>query len=483
VTLGPGDGPPALPPVEPPQPPRGRRPDPLNPVQSSPRQQLIGGLAVALAVSLAMNAILALRIKVESDQQAQLRAQVSQLQAEVDALRKTQPAGSATILDTIAAAVTQLRQLAFKKKVAADVLTDAQLRDRVEEQFKKDNPRADVDAQDDILTSLGLLKPSDDLFDILLSLHTEQVAGFYDTKTKKLVVGGDAKNPTPLDRVLLAHEYVHAVTDQHFDLTRLDRLQDQRKDDEILAYLSLVEGDATVMMGEYAQKYLTPSEQRDYISASTAAPRAKFDESPAWLQRALIFPYDEGSQFVQTVLEQGGIKALNDAYVNPPTSTEQILHTSKYLSRRDEPTDVAMPDLTKAMGSGWHGLPGGEMGEFDLQVIIDQFLSRSDAERAASGWDGGGYVAAEASGGAVVAVLTVWDSESEARDATETIGRWLPVRYENQGGDMRLTGISGRGWSSPAGAGEVLRSGTQVLFVVGPDAASVEKARNAFSGF
>jgi hypothetical protein len=118
-----------------------------------------------------------------------------------------------------------------------------------------------------------------------------------------------------------------------------------------------------------------------------------------------------------------------------------------------------------------------------VRLIVNQFLPTPDAERAAAGWDGGRYTAAESDKGTVVAAMTVWDSETEARQATEILSRWLPARYKNQGNNVQLAGPTGRGWESPDGAGAVIRNGSRVLLVLGPDRASVDRARTAFDGF
>ena len=491
MSFPPGAGPPPPPPVPPPQTPWGApRPDPdpsgrrpPGAPSGAPKPAIVGALAVALAVSLAINAITALRVKDESDQQARLQDRVAELQAEVEALKRRAPQSGGTVLERIASAVAQLRELAFVKKVEAQILSGAQLQDRVEKQFSTDNPRAEIDELDKVLTAFGLLKPQEDLYKILLDVQTEQIAGFYDTKTKKLVVGGTANNPTALDRVILAHEYTHALTDQHFDLTRVDRLLEERKDDEALAYLTLVEGDATVLMGNYAQEYLTPSELQEFFAESTQAPSDALDAAPDVIRRSLLFPYEQGVVFVRALLDKGGIAAVDAAYKDPPTSTEQVLHVTKYTGTRDQPTAVTVPDVAKVLGQGWKSFEGGGIGEFDVRLIVDQFMTRSDAERAGEGWDGGRFAAAESAAGVVVAALTVWDSESEAREATDILGRWLPDRFGNKGSDMRLTGAVGRGWESTDGAGAVLRDGDRVVLIIGPDRATVEKVRTAFPGF
>ena len=481
----PGGAPPPPPPVPPHQLPPVPTEAPPNPPRrgpgDSPRAAVVGPLAVALAVSLAVNAILALRVKDESDQQARERARVAQLQAEVEALRRQSPPGGASLVARISAAVEQLRELSFKKDVKPEVLTDEQLAARVEQQFRTDNPRAEVDANDDVLTTLGLLAPRDDLYQILLDVHREQIGGFYDTEKKVLVVGGDAANPTPLDQVLLSHELVHAVTDQHYGLQRVDKLQDARKDDEALAFLALVEGDATVTMFRYAERYLTPSQRAEVDREAGSGSTDKLLAAPPVIREALLFPYQHGERFARSIFTSGGITVLNRAYQDPPTSTEQILHPSKYLNRRDDPTAVEMPNLAAAMGSGWKAIEGGGVGEFDVQLLVDQFLSGGDARDAAAGWDGGRYAATQSSAGTVVAVQTVWDSESEARQATSILGRWLPSRFQGRGNDVRIA--SGRGWESSDGAGVVIRSGARMILILGPDRASVERARKAFSGF
>lgn len=492
MTFPPAGGPPPPPPV-PPQTPwgarepeeRGSGPFPQGGPPGPGKPSLIAGLAIALAISLAVNAVLALRVKTESDGQTELRNRVAELESEVGALRRGggQQAGGGTVLERIASAVAELRMLRFKSTVEAQILTQAQLRDRVEKQFAKDNPRAEIEQLDKVLTAFGLIGPSVDLYRTLVAVQTEQIAGYYDTETKRLVVGGDTNNPSPLDRVLLAHEYTHALTDQHFDLAHIDELNEQRKDDEALAYLALVEGDATLMMSAYAQEFLTPEELQRFFEESGQAPTESLDRSPNVIRRSLLFPYEFGVTFVRALMDSGGTPAVDAAYKDPPTSTEQILHVNKYRSgTRDEPAAVAVPNLANVLGRGWKNLEGGGIGEFDVRLLVDEHMTRGDAEAAGEGWDGGRFAAAESSSGVLVAMSTVWDSESEAREAADILGRWLPNRFGNEGGDLGISG-SGRGWESEDGAGIALRSGNRVILIVGPDGATVERARGGFPGF
>lgn len=377
----------------------------------------------------------------------------------------------------IALILQRLRGLTFKSGVSTEVLTATQLQDRVRSEFGKDQPRKEIDISDKVLTTFGLLRPEDDLYALLLKLHTEQVAGYYDSDTKKLVVGGDASKLTPYQRVLTAHELTHALTDQYFGLSSLDTLQDQDKDDEATAFLSLVEGDATAMMLRYGQEALTRGEQTELQREASAQTSDELDAAPAVLRRSLIFPYEAGRDFALFLLERGGTAALDAAYRDPPQSTEQIMHPQRYVNR-DNPQEVTVPDVRSALGSEWTVIDRGGVGELDVDIIADQFLPQSDAEAAAEGWDGGKYVALESSAGTLVAMTTVWDDVDEAREFAELMTRWMRSRFEADGSPYREGAAVG--WESESGSAEVLRNGTSVVMIIGPSKQAVSKARGAF---
>jgi hypothetical protein len=462
-------------------PPRGSAewPGPPEPHRSGGRSAS-GVLAGVVIASLVANIVLAARVADTNKRLDQERARVTALNNEVARMRErlAQSQQNGSPIDRVIEAVTKIRMLEFERKVDAEILSDAALRKRILEELQKSDERAQIVATDKVLTALGLLKPEADLYDIYVGVQTEQIGGFYDSKTHKLVVAGTANGSNPLDRFLLSHELTHAVTDQHFNLSRLDKLQDERKDDESAAFLALVEGDATAVMDIYRADYLTEAEGKEVERALGASPSTKFRAAPSIVQQSLLFPYEAGLLFVNALIQRGGYAAVDKAYQDPPTSTEQILHPGKYLSdKRDLPQDVTLPDIAGVMGSGWKEIDAGGMGELDIRLIVDEFLPRADANAASEGWDGGHYVALESGAGTLIAAATVWDSDSEAREAGDILERWLQDRFAGRGSSYRVDG--GRGWDAPTGAGAVVRSGDKVFLIVGPDKASVEKARAA----
>jgi hypothetical protein len=433
-----------------------------------------------VAVSMLANVLLTARVSETNRSLDESKAKVAELNQEVDRMRtrlaESQRTGSP--IDRVIEAVTRIRGLDFERKVDAKILSEAALRQRLLDQLRQSDERSDILATDKVLTALGLLKPTDDLYEIYVGVQTEQIGGFYDSKTHELVVIGKADGSKPLDRYLLSHELTHAVTDQHYGLARLDTLQDQRKDDEAAAFLALVEGDAQIVSHIYLSDYLTDAEQGEVQRDIGAASSTQFKAAPAVVQQSLLFPYEAGEPFLEALIRKGGFELVDKAYEDPPTSTEQILHPSKYLSaKRDVPQAVTLPDIASMMGSGWKQIDAGGVGELDIRIIVDQFLPLSDANAASEGWDGGHYVALESGAGTLFAMSTVWDSDSEAREAGDTLERWLADRFDGRGSAYRVDG--GRGWDAPTGAGAVVRSGEKVFLIVGPDKASVEKARAA----
>jgi len=130
------------------------------------------------------------------------------------------------------------------------------------------------------------------------------------------------------------------------------------------------------------------------------------------------------------------------------------------------------------------GLDGPEMGVLgypDFQLHPSTAGAAAvEASTAAAGWDGGEYGGYRSSDGVLVATLTAWDSNSQAREAADAFGRWLSIRYT---GGSPFDAGSGRGWQSSAGAGEVVQNGSRLLLLLGPSARDVGKARAAFAGF
>lgn len=466
--------------------PEPERPDLFAPPPRDPRAPsptVLIALALTLVVSLLGNALIGARMRDQRAEIADLRARISQLQRDLDTLQG-QPSGGTSPILRVASAVERIRGLRFRSEVAPEILAPDAFRQRVRTEIVKESAEEELASSERVLEMLGVIPTDYDLYDEIVAIQLEQVAGFYDEKGKKLVVPAeDASRPSPLDRQVLAHEFTHALTDQHFGLAAIDRLQKGDKDDQALAFIALAEGDAEAVRRRFEQSALTTSERQAAQREAAGIGTDRFLEAPRFLQEGLLFPYLQGVTFVQTLIDRGGgtFRLVDRAYRDPPRSTEQILHPARYLSARDDPIVVSMPDVGSALGEGWRRIEAGEVGELDLKLVAaygGQGLSARDARVAAQGWDGGSYAGFTSGNRTVVAMSLAFDSDTELREADRLIARWLPLRFRNVGSAYRVD--DGSGWDGRDGAGVVVRSASRLVLILGSEREDVDRARAAF---
>lgn len=288
-------------------------------------------------------------------------------------------------------------------------------RERVRQYFQESFDREytpDERVQDrKLLAQLGLIPRDMDLAATLVDLLGEQVVGFYDDDQRRMTLVGQAAGLGPDDRITFAHEFTHALQDQHYGLKALNP-PDSDDDDRSLAIQALVEGDATLVMQLWATQSLSPRELDQ--AARSGGDDRKLRQAPLVLRVELLFPYSEGLRFVQRLYERGGYGAVDQAFRDPPRSTEQILHPDKYLDG-DQPVSVQLPAVVDLLGADWVDVTSNTLGELDLRILIEQYTDRTTATRAAGGWGGDRYRLMENGAGQLALVMkTTWDTQSDA---------------------------------------------------------------------
>src|SRR3954447_8727540 len=306
----------------------------------------------------------------------------------------------------LAKRVEAVRGLRFKHVPKPVLVTPAQTRTQQLAGLDRDYPPAHRRADEQVLETLGLVPSGTDLRDVLGDVASDQVAGFYDTKRKRLaVVDGPAAKNRVLTEITLSHELDHALDDQRFGL----RDDVPSTDDRASAYLALVEGTATAVMDGYARRYIPPGAA--LLSAFSAlGGGSSTGEIPPYLQHSLEFSYTGGEHFVSALREaaRGRWTLVNRAFATrPPVSMEQVIHPEKYL-RRERPVAVALPKLR--LGAGWKRTSQGSIGEFDTRELVQLGTDAATADEAATGWGGGRYELWENGEQRVLVVRWRWDS-------------------------------------------------------------------------
>jgi hypothetical protein len=386
------------------------------------------------------------------------------------------PAAQARPTGAIAAVrqrVERVRELRFLRPVPVRILSPAKLAEQLLRELDAETDERALAAQGRALELLGELHPGTDLPKLVRSVQAESVLGFYvpgkpPAKGRLYVRSG--RGLDPYAEFVLSHELTHAVTDQHYDLTRSDRLQAAGKEDQLAAYSGLVEGDAVLTMQRYLSRELSAAQQAEVAQAAAAERTPRLDAAPAALRESLLFPYQTGLAFVNALFQRGGYAAVDAAYRDPPTSTEQLLHPERYL-RRDPPQAVDVPDLAGRLGAGWRPGAALEWGEFDTRLMLQGQLAEGTAELAAAGWDGGRLRTWERAGRAALVLRTVWDSPGQAGEFCDATRRWAGARFGGAGGAGRWAGLGQQA--------TLLCRGSHAAWLSAPDAATLDRLRAA----
>ncbi len=311
------------------------------------------------------------------------------------------------------------------------------------ELYDKDNSPEYVAALERLYKALGLVPADASLRDLTLDLLGGGVIGVYRNDQGRLYVRTKSGEPGGNERFTFAHEYDHALQDQNFTVFKdQDGILDQS--DRILARQAVYEGDATLLMTQWAAGNLTPAQLLEIVSAaSDPEVAAVLARTPAILRLPLEFPYSTGLGFVQGLSATGDWAAVDAAYARMPESTEQILHPEKYASA-EAPVKVALPaDLATRLGAGWTVPLQDTFGELQIGIWLHEGgVETTAANAAAAGWGGDRLAVLDGPGDAWAVVMdTAWDTAADAeafeKAATTALGK--------AGGEARvLPGAGGK---------------------------------------
>ena len=334
----------------------------------------------------------------------------------------TEAPQSGVVYNRILERVENIRGLSHSEAIVPQSMSREELADSLSEEFEE--ARDDLFKSQELYRLLGLIPQDADLYQLLLELYGEQIAGFYDTETQELYIIGASEHDLSLqEEMTIAHEFVHALQQQRFNIYALTKATED--DSEAASALSaLIEGDARTVETLYLLAHSTREQLTDLFA--NQGDYSVFDATPYFLQQSLLFPYVQGQTLLEALLSSPGRwNAVNEAYSDPPVSTEQVLHPEKYLEG-EEPIDVSLPDVAAALGEGWEEVYGDVMGEFFIRTYLEIHVRSRTAADAAAGWGGDRFTLLEGpKGERVLAALLVWDTPEDAKqffDAMESAG-------------------------------------------------------------
>ncbi len=318
-------------------------------------------------------------------------------------------------------ALPRLRGLDFHRDVPPQLMTSEELADYLEREITQED-REDLFKVQQLLLVLGLIDLETDLLQLYLDLLGEGVLGLFNPDGEELFIVSDAPQLGIVEELTVAHEYTHALQQQHFNIAGLSDEAGHHRD-RSSAVTALIEGDAQFTELTYAFDRFTAAElSRAFRDASSSSD--VFDNAPAIIQQDLIFPYVEGSDFVRAVFDAGSWEGVDAAYLDPPVSTEQVLHPELYLEGH-QPVDVAAPAHQALLDLGWQLVDENTLGEFFLRIFLDEEMSSFAASRAAAGWGGDRYLLfTDAGGRLALALFSQWDTAADALEFDDAVRQY-----------------------------------------------------------
>jgi hypothetical protein len=375
--------------------------------------------------------------------------------------------------------VAQLRGLQPIREVGRALLTSEQLRERVEQDFLGEYS-ADEARRDTLLLSLlGLVEPGTDLHTLYVDLLSEQVAGFYDSEEDEmLVVCGSGFGG--LEVFTYVHEYVHALQDQTYDLEAGLNFSEEACEldgERCFALRALIEGDASLLQEQWLRNYADAEILESLLSSLGDLDSPVLDSAPDYIQAELTFPYLAGLSFVRTLYLEGDWAAVDTAFLNPPLSTEQIMHPERYP--RDNPLKLNPPSNLTMLEDAWEITIQDTLGEWATLQVLLSHLADEGARQGADGWGGDLVFLLEDSSGEKTALvlITQWDT---MRDAHEFSAAFLEYAGQRFGEPVHRDLVEAT-WTLNGGVSHFQRQSNQTRWIIAPDGDSLSAFQSAFN--
>jgi len=312
-------------------------------------------------------------------------------------------------VDTILEFASDDSKLPIKSKVKRRLTTRDAVEKYLLDKMKTDKDARRMERSEIVLKKFGMLDEDFHLEPFLISLLKEQIAGYYDSKTKTVNlldwIAPDAQKP------VLAHELTHALQDQYVNLDKWEDQSDEglshnvvednrhiATDEEDTAREAVLEGQAMAVLVDYELKPLGRSILTNPDAVKKMADAQGSDagspvlaRAPLVLHESLLFPYQEGLKFEVDLLQDRGAKgAFAGVLDHPPASSYEIMNPHAYERGVKVPV-LTMPDVHGLLDAEYNPYDVGVMGQLDVRMLTELFGGEEMASALTPAWDGGIY--------------------------------------------------------------------------------------------
>lgn len=347
-------------------------------------------------------------------------------------------------------------KLPIRHQVKPRLTTRTQVEKYLLDKMKDDKDAKRMERSEIVLKKFGLLDQDFQLQPFLVKLLDEQIAAYYDSKSKTVNlldwIAPDTQKP------VLAHELTHALQDQRVNL---DKWQNQTSDDlshsfaedrkhvatdeDDTAREAVLEGQAMAVFVDYS---LAPAHRS--LRSSPALVDNLLDNmtddgdspvlarAPLLLQESLLFPYKDGLKFEAALIadSKDPAAAYADVLDRPPATSYEIMNPHAYEQRVKVPL-LNMPDIHPVIDAQYNPYDIGVMGELDVRILAELFGGKEVTAELTPAWDGGIYYAAQkkdasnknSTDSVALFYLSQWKSESAAAGFVKMYADELGRKY------------------------------------------------------
>ncbi len=284
-----------------------------------------------------------------------------------------------------------------------------------------------------VLQSFNFIPPGYDLGHFVQAIEGVHLA-FDSPSTSRVIDVDTLKEDSAVLHWARSHELAHRM---QYDSNHLDESVIMALDtDARIALRAMIEGEAAFLQYLYLNSDSFSDDERALIEESLdALGSSSLDTLPVFLRKDFEFAYTSGFDFAQYLYESGGFEALDAAWINPPKSTEQILHPDRYLDNDLPRYQIIDSLLEDVLTDGWRKVNEDTFGEFYLRQYLAQTLSSEEAEAAASGWGGGTYAlyTAEENDSNLLLLLLDWDTPGDQEEFEKSFRSFMDQRLGTEG--------------------------------------------------
>jgi hypothetical protein len=218
------------------------------------------------------------------------------------------------------------------------------------------------------------------------------------------------------DEIGATSTFIHELT--HINQENYT-LPNRQTFDGTKALTSLKEGDATFMAdifknhGVIPTSWLKNSGNQTTISFPLFLPfGGEIQPSlPDVIEKINWFPYRYGLEFVEAIYDIDTWGAIENAYANPPSTTEQIMHPEKYIAGEERQYVEAPPII-----GDWDLIETDRLGEYFILVMLDNWIPEDGSKKAAQGWGGDVFNYYEDNDEFFFTWNIIWDTEEDAHE-------------------------------------------------------------------